>query len=339
MRRVTIDDVAREAGVSRQTVSRAINHKRDISVETRERVLAVVQRLGFRPNRVAQSMITQRTYTIGMEVIDITNPVFAEMVRGAQDTAAAYGYNILLTNSNDDSDIAIHSLSTLVTHGIDGLIAMFPNVADDEILAFADHYHPIVLINRVVAPHPHLTMLSVDIYRGATLAMEHLLQRGHTAIGMIANRHHPHAKNRRLTAYQDSLQRYGFPTPPQWVQMAVPTLQGGYAATRELLQTDPTLTAIFAYNDLMAVGAIRACRDMGYSVPKEIAIMGFDDIPIAELVHPALSTIRYDKYGLGQQAILHILHHLNHPNETLPIADLAIELVERESTQTTVKTC
>lgn len=332
MRRVTIDDVAREAGVSRQTVSRAINHKRDISAETRERVLSVVQRLGFRPNRVAQSMITQRTYTIGVEVTDITNPVFAEIVRGAQETASAYDYNILLANSNDDPALALQSLSTLVTHGIDGLIAMFPNVADDEILAFADHYRPIVLINRIVPPHPNIAMVAVDIYRGAALAVEYLVQQGHTEIGMVANRPHPNGKNRRVTAYLDTLCAHGLPIHPERVRYAMPTLKGGYAAAHELLNHHPTLTAIFGYNDLMAVGAMRACRDRGYNVPETMAVMGFDDIPLADLVSPSLSTIQYDKYGLGVQAMLQILRLIEAPTTELPLSDLPIHLVQREST-------
>ncbi len=333
MRRVTIDDVAREAGVSRQTVSRAINHKRDISPETRERVLGVVQRLGFRPNRVAQSMITQRTYTVGVEVTDISNPVFAEIVRGAQETAAAHDYNILLANSNDDPAIALQSLSTLVTHGIDGLIAMFPNVSDAEILSFADHYRPIVLINRMVAPHPNIAMVNVDIYHGAVLAVEHLIQQRHTEIGMVANRQHPHSKNRRVTAYQDTLRAHGLPSHPGWVRYAMPTLKGGYTATLELLNDHPTLTAIFGYNDLMAIGATRACREMGFPVPDAIAVIGFDDIPLADLVSPSLSTICYDQYRLGQEAMYQIFRMIEAPTAVIQASDLPVHLVQRESTR------
>lgn len=332
MKRVTIDDVAREAGVSRQTVSRAINGKRDISEETRDRVLAVVRQLGFRPNRVAQSMITQRTYTIGVEVIDITNPVFAEIVRGTQDIAAEHGYNILLTNSNDDPDTAVQSLSNLVTHGVDGLIAMFPNVADRDIQAFADEYRPVVLINRTV-DHPHINTVTIDIYQGAVMAVEHLIEQGHRAIGMVTNRFHPHSSKRRVTAYQNTLRAHRLEFDPRWIAYAPPTLQGGYQAAREMLQTFPALTAIFGYNDLMSIGVLRACHDLGYRVPQDCAIVGFDDLPLSEMMAPSLTTIHYDKYHLGKQAMRRVLAMIEAdemPADT--VEQLPVRLIQREST-------
>lgn len=332
MRRITIDDVAREAGVSRQTVSRAINDKADISDPTRERVLAVVQRLGYRPNRLAQSLITQRTFTIGVEVVDITNPVFAEMVRGIQDTAVAHGYNIFLTNSNDNPTLAIHSLATLVTHGVDGLIAMFPNAADEEVSAFASRYRPMVLVNRTVE-HPNISTVRVDLYRGAVLAVEYLICQGHREIGMITNLPYLHSHKQRLTAFHDTLRTYGLDAPSGIVVHAAPTLTGGYEATRQLLTTCPQLTAIFAYNDLMAIGALRACRDMGRRVPHTCAVVGFDDIPLAAAVTPSLTTIRYDKYALGQQAMLRLLDMIKTPAHSFPVVELPLEVVHRESTE------
>lgn len=331
MQRVTIEDVAREAGVSRQTVSRAINAKGDISEETRERVLTVVQRLGYRPNRLAQSMITQRTYTIGMEVVDITNPVFAEIVKGAQDIAAERGYNIFLTNSNDDPAIAVQALTTLVTHGVDGLIAMFPNASDAEILAFADRYRPLVLINRTIE-HPSISTVAVDIYRGAVMAVEHLLERGHTAIGMVDNLSRVYSNKRRLIAYQDTLRRHGVSFNPDWIVNAPPTLEGGYQATIALLTAYPELTAIFGYNDLMSIGALRACQDVGRCVPQECAVVSFDDIALASLVTPSLSTIGYDKYALGQQAMLRLLDMIEMPQEEFSLLTMPLRLVAREST-------
>lgn len=331
MRRVTIDDVAREAGVSRQTVSRAINEKGEISAETRERVLTAIQKLGYRPNRLAQSMITQRTYTLGVEVADITNSALAEMVRGAQDSAAQRGYNVFLTNSDDEPTIAIQALSNLVMHNVDGLIAMVSGATDEEIRAFAERYRPLVLINRVVE-HPNIALISSDIYRGGSLAVEHLIQQGHSAIGMLANPFSPHLSARRVEAYQDTLRRYARPINPAWIVRAAPTLQGGYEATRQLLADHPEVTAIFGYNDLMSIGALRACRDLGRQVPQDCAVIGFDDIPLAALVTPSLSTVRYDKYALGQQAVLRLLDMIESPGTPFPPIELGVELVLREST-------
>jgi LacI family transcriptional regulator len=332
MRRVTIEDVARAAGVSRQTVSRAINQKGDISPETRERVLAVVQSLGFRPNRLAQGMVTQRTHTVGIEVADITNPFFAEMVRGAQDVAAKHGYHLFLTNSDDNPAVALQSLSNLVSHGVDGLITMFANGTDEEISAFADQYRPIVLINRTVE-HPHIGLVTADIYQGAVQAVEYLVRQGHTAIAMLNHPSLLHGSSRRLQAYCDTLQRHGRTAHPDWIEEGEPTLQGGYEATQRLLTACPEVTAIFGYNDLMSLGALRACRDAGRAVPQECVVIGFDDIPLAAMMTPSLSTVHCDSYVLGQQAMLRLLDMMEAPGAVFSPIELACNLILRESTK------
>lgn len=332
MRRVTIEDVARVAGVSRQTVSRAINEKGDISPETRARVLAVVQSLGFRPNRLAQGMVTQRTYTVGIEVADITNPFFAEMVRGAQDVAARQGYHIFLANSDDNPAIAMQSLSNLVSHGVDGLITMFANGMDEQIKAFADQYRPLVLVNRTVE-HPHISLVTTDIYQGAIQAVEYLVRQGHTAIAMLSNPPLTHGTSRRLAAYQETLHRHGLTSHPGWVAQGAPTLQGGYAAARNILTTHPEVTAIFGYNDLMSIGALRACQDLGRAVPRECAVIGFDNVPLAAMMMPSLSTVHCDSYALGQQAMHRLLDMIEAPGTVFPPIELRCTLILRESTQ------
>lgn len=332
MRRVTIEDVARAAGVSRQTVSRAINEKGDISPETRERVLAVVQSLGFRPNRLAQGMVTQRTYTVGIEVADITNPFFAEMVRGAQDIAAQHGYHAFVTNSDDNPAIALQSLSNLVSHGVDGLITMFANGTDEQITAFADQFRPLVLVNRTVQ-HPHIGLVTADIYQGAVQAVEYLVQQGHTAIAMLNHPSLLHGSSRRLQAYHDTLQRHDLTPPPDWIVQGEPTLQGGYEATQRLLTASPEVTAIFGYNDVMSLGALRACRDRGRAVPQECAVIGFDNIPLAAMMTPSLSTVHCDSYALGQQAMRRLLEMIEAPGVVFPPLELGCKLILRESTE------
>lgn len=332
MRRITINDVAEAAGVSRQTVSRAINGKDEISARTRERVMAAVEKLGYRPSRLAQGMVTQRTRTVGLEVADITNPIFAEIVRGAQDVAMANEYHLFLANSGDDPEIARESLSALVTQGVDGIIAFAGNVPDEQVLAFADSFRPLILINRLL-DHPNLSAVTIDVQRGATLAVQFLLARGHTAIGMLGNIVITVDNRRRVRGYQEAMAAAGRPAPADYLVTGRPTLRGGYEAMARLLTTRPEVTAIFAYNDLMAIGAHRACHDLGRRVPDDCAIIGFDDIPLAAMVTPALTTISYDHYHLGQEAMRQVLRMLAAPDQPIAPVPLPVTLIERETTR------
>ncbi len=332
MKRITINEVADEAGVSRQTVSRAINDKAEISPETRERVLTAVEKLGYRPNRLAQGMVTQRTRTVGLEVPNITNPVFAEIVRGAQDVAIENKYHLLLANSADDPVLALDALATLIAQGVDAVIGLLAAVLDKETLAFADTFRPLILINRHLE-HPNISSVNIDIERGATLAVTHFIEQGHRAIGMLANSDAPPESIRRVRGYQAVLQQAGLPNPDGWIAHARPSLDGGYAAATELLTTHPDITAIFAYNDLMATGALRACHDLGRAVPNECAIIGFDDIPLASVVTPTLSTVSYDKHALGQQAMRRALAMIEDRTTPFPPLELPLRLVLRESSR------
>ncbi len=333
MKRVTINDVAEEAGVSRQTVSRAINDKEEISPETRERVLTAVEKLGYRPNRLAQGMVTQRTRTVGLEVADITNMVFAEMIRGAQDVAMENDYHLLLANSDNDADIALDSLATLITQGVDGVIAFLASSKDPQTLAFADSFRPLVLINHYLE-HPNISSVGVNIEYGATLALNHLIGQGHRAIGMLANGNATLDNTRRVRGYRAALRNAGLPCHDEWLIQAPPTLQGGFAAATALLTAQPSLTALFVYNDVMALGALRACHELGWKVPDDCAIIGFDDIPLASMFIPTLTTVSYDQYELGRQAMLQVLTMLADPDVTPAPIELGIKLVLRESTRT-----
>lgn len=331
MRRVTINDVAREAGVSRQTVSRAINDKSEISAATRTRVLEAVERLGYRPNRLAQGMVTQRTRTVGLEIGDITNPFFAEVVRGAQEAAAPMDYSLFLGNSADSHLAALRLLETLVAQGVDGLIAVLGRVSDQEIRDFADRFRPLVLINRHLE-HPNVSAVCVDIGRGPRLAVDYLVAAGHRRIGMISNVPGPASDARRLTGFRAAMAGHDLALPPARLVNRRSTLEGGYEATRHLLEASPDTSAIFAYNDLMAIGALRACADLGRRVPEACAVVGFDDIPLARMVTPPLTTISYDKREMGRRAFRRVLEMIEVPDRHFPPIELPLHLAVRAST-------
>lgn len=331
MKRVTINDVAKAAGVSRQTVSRAMNDKREISPETKERVMIAVEQLGYQPNRLAQGMVTRRTRSVGLILADITNPFFPEVARGVQDTARDNDYNVLLCNSDEDPKVEVATLYSLAAQGVDGIILFAHKASDEDLLGFADNYSPILIVNRVLE-HPNIVQLMVDNLHGSRLAVAHLVGKGHVHIGMLANAFNNPDLIRRVQGYKAVLREHGMPLREEWIAQAAPTLQGGYECARRLLTEFGEITAVFTYNDLMAIGALRACQDMGRRVPEDVEIIGFDDILMASMVTPALSSVRVDKYQLGQMAITRLLDMIDHPEEHFSSIHMDVELVLREST-------
>lgn len=330
MKRITIEDVAKAAGVSRQTVSRAINDKGEISQETKDRVLEAVDKLGYRPNRIAQSMITQRTHTIGLILGNITNPFFPEVTRGVQDMAQVNEYNVFLCNTDDKAEVELQMLHSLAAQGVDGII-LFSHQADEEDLRnFADTYHPLVLINRMIE-HPNISVLMVDNYRGGQLVADYFATQGHTALGVLTNDVFSTSLVRRLQGFKQKLDEHGLALDVEQIVAAPATLEGGYEAAQQLLTKYPTTTAIYTYNDLMALGAMRACSDLRRRIPKDVAIIGFDDIQLAKMTTPSLSSIHVGKYNIGQEAVNRLLAMIENPNEIFTPIELGVELIIRET--------
>ncbi|MDH3674143.1 MAG: LacI family transcriptional regulator [Anaerolineae bacterium] len=330
-KRATIKDVAALAGVSYQTVSRVINKKGEISPDTQQRVLEAAASLDFRPSRVARGLVTQRTHTVGLIISDITNPFFPEVARGVQDLARSMDYNVFLCNTDDDPAEDLQALHSLATQAVDGIILFGYYLSEDELNRFADNYRPIVLINRLVE-HPSVNRVVVDNYAGAKLAVDHLIEQGHTAIGMLVGVESATSPIRRVSGFRDALATHGLHANDDWIVSGPATLTSGYDHARELLTQHPEITAVFAYNDLMALGALRACRDVGLSVPGDCAVVGFDNIQLAGMVTPSLTSIHIDKYALGQEAMARLLEMINNPDETFPPISVNPDLIIREST-------
>jgi LacI family transcriptional regulator len=331
-RRVTIEDVARAAGVSRQTVSRAVNNKGEISPATRERVLEAVLALDYQPSRVARGLATRRTRTIGLVVPDITNPFFPEIARGVQDVARGADYSVFLCNTDESPDEELQVLRSLAAQPVDGILLFGSRINDDDAAAFADGYRPLVVLNRVLA-HPGVSLILVDNGRGAKLAVDHLADGGHTAIGMLAGPVTSPSSAQRVEGFRQAMAARGLSTPEDWILPGHPTIEGGYAAARHLLTGHPQVSALFTYNDLSALGAAQACLELGRRVPAGCAIIGFDDVRLAAMVSPSLTSVRVDKYYLGQQAMIRLLAMLDEPDAIFPPVRIDVELVVRESTQ------
>ncbi len=328
-KRVTIGDVAAAAGVSKQTVSRAINNKGEISEKTKRRVMEVVRELGYRPNRLAQAMNSQQTRMVGLIVSDITNLFFPEVARGAQDAAMLQDYTILIVNTDENPLQEMRMLELMAEQAVDGIISFTHHITDQQLSDFADSYWPVVMINRSIE-HQNISLLTVDNGAGAELAVEHLVEQGHQHIAMLNNASFAPGHVRRVQGYLRALAKYQL---RDYLHSTTTSSEGGYLGTLALLDNHPNVTAIFCYNDMMAIGALRACQERGKRVPQDIAIVGFDGIQLTSTVVPALSSIYVDKYEIGKLAFERIFQLLKGEEKTLPPIDLAPSLIVRDSSR------
>ena len=330
--RVTISDIAAAASVSKQTVSRALNSKGEIKADTRDRILKIADDMGYRPNRLARAMSTNRTMMIGMVIPDITNPFFPEVARGVHDVAFEKHYNVLLCNTDDESRQEMDTLELLASQGVDGIINFSHKADEEELLAFAESYRPIILVNREIT-HPHIDTLIVNNYHGTALAIECFVAKGHKTIGMLTNERLSLSLTTRVQGYFETLDKHKLENNHRLIETGDANLSGGYDAAKRLIARRPDITAIFAYNDVMGLGAIRACLDAGKRVPDDIAIIGFDDIQLAAMNNPSLSSVHVDKYALGREAFGRLHKRIVDPNCDLPPPSVNMSLVLRESTK------
>ena len=308
--RVTISDVAREAGVSLMTVSRVINGKGEISASTRQHVLDVIALLGYRPSGIARGLATQRTGTIGLVVPDIANPFFSDVARGAEDRARAAGYHVFVCNADESPQRELSVLESLEEKRVDGLVLCSSRVKDDHLRAALEHHPAAVLVNRRL-PEARVGAIMLADDAGAQLAIQHLLQSGHRAIGFLAGPLTSYSSRQRAIGYEAALEAAGISHNLDWVCPCSYEVNGGKETALALLSDHPELTALFCYNDLVAVGALQACADLGLQVPEDLAIVGFDDIPMAAVVTPALTTCRVPRHELGDQAMKLLLDRIH----------------------------
>jgi LacI family transcriptional regulator len=296
---VTIKDVAREAGVSVATVSRVWNESDLVGAGTRERVAAVAARLGYSPNGAARSLRTKGTHTIGVLLPDLYGEFFSEVTRGIDQSAGRRGFHLLVSSSHSDRDEAAAALRSMRGR-VDGLIIMSPDPEAQIAIGRIPATFPVVLLN-CPAGGARETLVIAN-YDGARAMVGHLLSRGHRRIAMIAGPERNHDADERLRGYRDALREAGVEAVSDLVVRGDFREDSGYDAATQLVQRPDRPTAIFAANDCMAIGAMSALGDLGFDVPADVAVAGFDDIPMARFVSPALSSVHVDIAALGERA-------------------------------------
>lgn len=334
----TIYDVARAAGVTAATVSVALSGRGVVSPETRARIIRCAQELGYRPNLVARSLTMRRTHTIGLVVFDITNPFYAEVALAVEQTAHRAGYRVVFANTTGDVDLGAQLLDDLASRQVDGIIAMPGGLSAAAVKAIADTGMPIVACLWDEEMHVGLSpAIGVDFAAGGRLVADHLLDLGHRRIALVAIGNPEEGWLRaRIAAFRDRLEERGHPIEPELWQWGDAGLDDGYAAGRRLLGLRRPPTAVFVSNDLMAIGVLAAAREHGCSVPRDLSVVGFDDIHLARYLMPPLTTVRVEKTTLMATATGLLLRMID--GEAVPsLQSLAPSLVLRGSTAPPVR--
>jgi LacI family transcriptional regulator len=337
-KRPTQKDVAMYAGVSTATVSQVINHRSGgnvrISDDTRQRVWDAVEELGYLPNVNARSLRTQKTYTIASIIPDITNPFYPAFQRGIQGVTQRHGYD-LLTYDTDGSPVNERRSLRLLEQGrVDGAIVVLFHLDHEALRPILERNMPLVAL--VAGAHEvgnlPIDTIYIDNTKAAKTAVSYLISRGHTRIGMIAGVEATPPRRSRIRGYQQALAEHHLPLDEILIQGGDFTEKGGYQTMQDLLDLSPRPTAVFAANDLMAIGAMIAIREAGLAVPHDMAVVGFDDIPAASWVNPALTTISHFQQRLGERAAEMLFERL-HDDALEPgrSVEMPFELTIRDS--------
>jgi LacI family transcriptional regulator len=308
----TIRDVAKRAQVAPITVSRVINDSGYVSAETRARVEAAIQELGYVPNRVARSLRLKRTHTLAMLVTDITNPFWTTVVRGAEDAANEAGFTVILCNTDESASKQDAYLQVLLQRRVDGILFAPVQSEPDPVERVQKQNVPIVVLDRRV-PGAEVDVVRGDSEGGAYRLVRYLLELGHRRIAALSGPKTVSTSVERVIGYRRALREAGLDADAEWVRYGQFTQRSGYEATTEALSAHPRPTAIFATNNFIAVGALRALRAAGLRVPEDVSLVSFDDLASVVLIDPFLTVADQPAYQMGQQAAELLIARLSDP--------------------------
>jgi LacI family transcriptional regulator len=332
----TVKDVARRAGVSTSTVSHVLNETRWVSDELRRRVLDASDELGFEPNAVARSLKIKRSFTIGLVISDIGNPFFTAVVRGVEDMAQGAGYTVILGNSDEDPDKEEAYLRILSAKRIDGLILAPTGQTHDYLRRLVGTGFPLVLLDRIV-PELSAPAVLLDNQAAARDAVEHLITLGHRTIGMVAGKPHISSTVDRLAGYRQALEEAGIAFDEGLVVSGGSQIDAARRATGALLERRNRPSALFVANNLMTIGAVAAIEDHDLLVPDDVAVVGFDDFPWANVFRPTLTCVAQPTYELGRAAAELVLRAIDGTSDASEQIVLHGELIVRESSGATLR--
>lgn len=333
--RVSIKDIAKAARVSHSTVSRALSDSSLVNAETKARIHQLAHEMGYSPDAIARSLVTQQTRTVGVVVTTITDPFVAEVVQGVEDTAQEKGYSIILASSASEPERELTAVEMLRAKRVDALIVTSSRVG----ALYLEHLErigvPVVLVNNHNKQSGRYTFsVSVDNQHGGYLATRHLVARGHRRIGYISGPAGRSDSAERQAGYRQALDEADIPVDPSLVIPGNGRLDGGEWAFNALVDLAERPTAVFCYNDMTAIGIISAARKAGLAAPDDLAVVGFDNIPMAARFCPPLTTVAQPQHDMGRRAMDMALALMTtgDPNALLSNIVIEGELIVRETT-------
>ncbi|RCX21540.1 LacI family transcriptional regulator [Fontibacillus phaseoli] len=322
----SIKDVAKLAGVSVATVSRVLNDKGYVGQHTREMVEQAIKELNYKPNEVARSLFKKQSNTIGLIVPDIMNPFFPELARAVEDTASKFGYNVILCNSDEDRLKEQAYLDTLQQNYVNGIIVSSNTMTANQIIELNI---PVVSIDREISKG--LPTIVVENMKGASEATRFLMNKGCSRIAHIRGPQGVVNAEERCEGYREVVHQESW-FSESYIVDGDYDMESSIEATLELLKTHPEIDGIFAANDIMAIGAMKAANQLGIRVPEELAIIGFDGIRLSSVTIPELTTIVQPIYELGEKATTMLVSLMNQQEVGQTYYKLDVELIERNST-------
>lgn len=329
--KITIEEIAELAKVSKTTVSRVINNKPDVSSETRKIVMDIISQYDFKPNAYAKAISLNKSHTIGLIIpyeadFIFSNPFYVEVMRGVSTEINRRGYYLLICYPHDHNYVDIYKQKR-----VDGFILMSPGTLHKNIIESLDEVDAPFVSTSKISDEESMVYVDVDNYYGATLAIEHLISLGHRKIGFIGKPTVTSAKD-RLRGYKAVLDKYKIPFDENLVKISDDaSIQSAYQVMSELLENHDKPTAVFLASDLMALGAMKAIKESGKSIPEDVAIVGFDDIPLAEYTEPELTTVRQPSFQKGVTAARLLIQYLEKKKKPKSKI-LDVELIVRKST-------
>jgi DNA-binding LacI/PurR family transcriptional regulator len=329
MSATSITDIARAAGVSPSTVSRALRDHPRISAQRRSAIRALAKQMGYQPSQIARSLVTGKTKTLGIVITNVTDPFVAEVLEGAEQAARDAGYSLLFAASRRDPEQELLAAQLLLARQVDGMIVISSRAPGQVASLLSGSGKALVLVNHELGG-PQANSVSTDNGDGTRQALAHLRELGHLHIGFVAGPNGGRSSRERLRAYQEVSASFGLPESSRWVVEGNGLLEDGPRALHTFMRYSMRPTAVLCYNDLTAIGLIAAAHEAGLRVPDDMSVIGYDNIPVSAFTVPALTTVEQPKRAMGRSAVENCVRAL--AGGTAPNLVLRSKLVIREST-------
>ncbi|GIP65783.1 catabolite control protein A [Virgibacillus pantothenticus] len=310
MSNITIYDVAREANVSMATVSRVVNGNPNVKPTTRKKVLATIERLGYRPNAVARGLASKKTTTVGAIIPDISSIFFAELARGIEDIATMYKYNMILSNSDQNEDKEVQLINTMLEKQVDGIIFMGGNISEQHVQQFKSSSVPVVLA-ATYDENNEIPSVNIDYEQAAFEATQFLIEQNKAVPALVSGLEETHINQLKYKGYARALNEAGLSVDESLIVKGDYSYSSGIEAVNQLLEENKKPEAIFVASDEMALGVIHGIQDKGYRVPDDIEVFGFDNTRLATMVRPTLSTIVQPMYDIGAVSMRLLTKYMN----------------------------